>query len=297
MAEPWRSGYHTAAAFMPPEERSAAQPLQRNFTLTQLHCTPAALSLRSTVYDVSSTADVYGPEGTYSHLVGHDASIAIAKSFKDTADLDKFDLSSLSARENMTLNGWAELLEAKGCSTLGRLVQPPAPRPLRVRELAQHSACSYLCVPLYCVNTHQSKGAQPCPAGYAAAPMLMGCNNVVFDVSFGGQDLYGHGTPYNCLVGHDASRVLARMSMTPADINGSLDYTALTEKERKNLTDWEAKLRAKGYPVALELSMRYKSDHITAVAVTDSSSSVQIQCGACKLMHTTVQGWCCRCRA
>jgi hypothetical protein len=80
--------------------------------------------------------------------------------------------------------------------------------------------------------------------------MLMGCNNVVFDVSFGGQDLYGPGTPYNCLVGHDASCVLARMSMTPADINGSLNYTALTEKERKNLTDWEAKLRAKGYPVA-----------------------------------------------
>jgi Cytochrome b5-like Heme/Steroid binding domain len=140
MAEPWQSGYHTAAAFVPPDDSSAAQPLQRNFTLAQLHCTPAALSLRGTVYDVSSTPDVYGPEGTYSHLVGHDASIAIAKSFlKDTADLDKFDFSSLSARENMTLNGWAEMLETKGCNTLGRLVQPPAPRPLRVSDLAQHS--------------------------------------------------------------------------------------------------------------------------------------------------------------
>jgi predicted heme/steroid binding protein len=139
MAEPWRSGYHTAAAFVPPEESSAAHVVQRNYTLAQLAATPAALSLRGVVYDVSSAPDVYGPEGTYSALVGHDASYAFAKSSKDAADLDKFDLSSLSARENMTLNGWAEMLEAKGCSTLGRLVQPPAPRPLRVRELAEHS--------------------------------------------------------------------------------------------------------------------------------------------------------------
>ena len=79
--------------------------------------------------------------------------------------------------------------------------------------------------------------------------MYMACNRAVFDVSFGGHDLYGPGTPYNCLVGKDASRVLARMSMTQQDINGALDYSNLSAKEQKNLKDWEAKLRAKGYPV------------------------------------------------
>jgi membrane-associated progesterone receptor component len=143
MAQPWQSGYHTAAAFVPPEDNSAAQGVQRNFTLAQLAASPAAISLRGVVYDVSSVADVYGPEGTYGHLIGHDASFAIAKSSSNTADLDRLDLSDLSARENMTLNGWAEMLEAKGCGTLGRLVQPPAPCPLRMSDLAQHSGTVY----------------------------------------------------------------------------------------------------------------------------------------------------------
>ena len=84
---------------------------------------------------------------------------------------------------------------------------------------------------------------------YAAAPMYMACNRAVFDVSFGGQSLYGAGTPYNCLLGRDASAVLARMSMAPEALNGVLDYADLTEKERQNLNDWEARLRSKGYPV------------------------------------------------
>lgn len=91
----------------------------------------------------------------------------------------------------------------------------------------------------------------PMPATYAAQPIYMGVRDTVFDVSFGGSEFYLEGGAYQCLAGRDASRVLAKMSMTPEDIEGVLDYTCLTRREEKNLGDWVEKLGngGKGYPV------------------------------------------------
>ena len=89
------------------------------------------------------------------------------------------------------------------------------------------------------------------PPGYAAPPIYLGVKDKVFDVSFGGSEFYLKGGAYECLAGRDASRVLAKMSMTPEDIEGVLDYRNLTDRESKNLADWVEKLgeAGRGYPV------------------------------------------------
>ncbi|KAG5180758.1 hypothetical protein JKP88DRAFT_200130 [Tribonema minus] len=190
------------------------------------------LCMQGYVFDVSSDPGVYGEGGRYHFLTRHDASYCLATGSCDAADLDREDLSCLTPQQQRTLSGWVEMLQAKGCAVLGRLVRTPPPKPFQRHELRHF-------------NGRQSQ----VPAGYAIPPMYMACNGVVFDVSFGGLDMYDVGCPYACLVGNDASCVLARMSMTQADIDGTLDMANLSEKEQRNLTAWEAKLRQKGYPV------------------------------------------------
>eukprot|EP00904_Undaria_pinnatifida_P003760 jgi/Undpi1/13385/HiC_scaffold_8.g03044.m1 len=92
---------------------------------------------------------------------------------------------------------------------------------------------------------------QHVPPGYAVPPIYLGVKDKVFDVSFGGSEFYLKGGSYECLAGRDASRVLAKMSMTPEDIEGVLDYENLTDTESKNLADWVEKLgnAGRGYPV------------------------------------------------
>lgn len=89
------------------------------------------------------------------------------------------------------------------------------------------------------------------PTGYAIPSIYMGVKDKVFDVSFGGSEFYVEGGAYECLAGRDASRVLGKMSMTQADIEGRLDYACLTDRESKNLNDWVDKLGegGKGYPL------------------------------------------------
>lgn len=95
--------------------------------------------------------------------------------------------------------------------------------------------------------------SMPMPAGYAARSIYVGVRDKVFDVSFGGSEFYVEGGPYECLAGRDASRVLAKMSMKPEDVEGVLDYAALNDREEKNLADWVGKLGegegGRGYPI------------------------------------------------
>jgi predicted heme/steroid binding protein len=51
----------------------------------------------------------------------------------------------------------------------------------------------------------------------AGQPLLMAVRGLVFDVSTGGR-FYGPGATYHALVGRDASRAVARMSLDAADL-------------------------------------------------------------------------------
>lgn len=71
----------------------------------------------------------------------------------------------------------------------------------------------------------------------------------MFDVSFGGMEMYGVGGPYHIFAGIDASRALAKMSFKPEDVN-SHDLSDLTTEQLKTLTDWEVKFQnSRKYPV------------------------------------------------
>lgn len=136
----------------------------------------------------------------------------------------------------MTLVGWEDTFAARGYRVVGRVVAPPSPRRISREELRAFDG--------------SGRGEGKTPPGYATPPIYLGVKNHVFDVSFGGSEFYTDGGEYQCLAGRDASRVLAKMSMSPEDIEGLLDYSCLTEREAKNLDDWVQRLGVrKGYPV------------------------------------------------
>ncbi|CAM9561405.1 unnamed protein product [Chrysoparadoxa australica] len=252
---PWERGWTGGNGFVNAAEKSDApdpsmmeheKDSPRNFTLQQLHsCTGGedekgkprmlCIGLKCVIFDVSAGADIYGPGGKYHSLAGHEASLCLARlaatdSAIDEALLDSVDISAITRIEAFTLGGWVDTFHAKHFPVLGCLVPTPIPRAMTRSELTQYD------------------GTQPVPPGWAAAPCYVGCNKTVFDVSFGGTDMYvGEEAPYTRLAGNDASRVLAKMSMANEDVNGELDYENLTEKEQKNLLDWYKKLSAK-YP-------------------------------------------------
>ena len=90
-------------------------------------------------------------------------------------------------------------------------------------------------------------------SGYATHPIYLGAHTKVFDVSFGGVEMYGKGGPYQRFAGKDASRALALMSFDPNDIQNT-DISDLDEKKVKVLLDWVKTFEEKkGYPVVGKL--------------------------------------------
>lgn len=63
------------------------------------------------------------------------------------------------------------------------------------------------------------KGTQEVPIGRTNAPILIGINGKVIDVSFGGIEMYGLGGPYHLFAGKDSSRALAKMSFAPEGVS------------------------------------------------------------------------------
>ncbi|CAM9613941.1 unnamed protein product, partial [Choristocarpus tenellus] len=227
---------------------------KRNFTLAQLQFfdgsempqkgssppepRPIYIALKGIVYDASAGRELYGPRGKYSALAGCEASRCVARGVIGPGknileELNELSLEGLHRFEQMTLDGWVDTFAARGYPVMGKVVPTPKPRPMSREKLRQFD------------------GRQPyLPSGYSSPPIYVGVGREVFDVSFGGSEFYTKGGPYECLAGRDASRVLARMSMTQQDIEGVLDYDNLSSKEKKNLQDWSAKLgKGKGYPV------------------------------------------------
>lgn len=226
--------------------------------------------------------------GEYAEFAGHDISRRVARGIKDAASssisidsgpLDDLSLEGLDRFENMTLRGWEDTFKARGYPRVGRVVTPPPPRSFSRAELRAFDGRSAFEA---AINSEGAGGGRACgeepgldvegkgaagaggeavpepapapapmPAGYATRPIYMAVKDKVFDVSFGGSEFYVDGGPYECLAGRDASRVLARMSMKPEDVEGVLDYASLNDREEKNLDDWVEKLGegGRGYPV------------------------------------------------
>ncbi|CAH1790806.1 unnamed protein product [Owenia fusiformis] len=77
-------------------------------------------------------------------------------------------------------------------------------------------------------------------------PIYMGVKGVVFDVT-SGKGFYGKGQSYNALVGRDASRAVAKMSLEPEDINYNLN--GLDDDTLKALDDIFVGTYMEKYPV------------------------------------------------
>jgi len=94
-----------------------------------------------------------------------------------------------------------------------------------------------------------STGNGTIPDGYCCAEILVAVNGLVFDMSFGGVDLYGPGGPYHRFAGKDATRALALMSLDDADLEDPSCHD-LNEKQKKTLQEWATTFKEKKqYPI------------------------------------------------
>ncbi|XP_014676287.1 PREDICTED: neudesin-like [Priapulus caudatus] len=77
-------------------------------------------------------------------------------------------------------------------------------------------------------------------------PIYMSVRGVVFDVS-AGKSFYGKDAPYNALVGKDATRGVAKMSLEAEDLTA--DLTGLRESELESLEKTFKEVYLAKYPV------------------------------------------------
>jgi membrane-associated progesterone receptor component len=228
------------------KEEAPADP-PRNFTQQQLRHfdghdnKPVYLSISGIVFDVSKGRDFYGPGGPYEKFAGRECGVALSKMSFDEEHLDDFDgTDKLNFGEKAELEGWIDKFTNYRCYPVkGRLISnskmPDPSRSVTAEELTQ------------------SNGKQPVPDGYAAAPILIGAGDKVFDMSFGGVSFYGSGGPYEKFAGRDASRALAKMSLDEADITSS-DLSDVTEKQLATMNDWiKTFTEKKSYPLVGKL--------------------------------------------
>ncbi|XP_078157804.1 membrane-associated progesterone binding protein 2 [Carex rostrata] len=81
---------------------------------------PIYLSIKGTVYDVSTGKSFYGPGGAYVVFAGRECARALAKMTKDEAHCTA-DLDDLTEKEATTLADWETKFQAK-YPVVGRLV-------------------------------------------------------------------------------------------------------------------------------------------------------------------------------
>lgn len=210
----------------------------RDFTMNQIRefdgtkGNPIYIGLCGEVYDVSDRADFYGEGCTYHCFAGRDASRAMARLSFDEEDLSNNDVSDLGPFERSQLEDWVQKFKYyNNYPIVGKISMPPAQRDFRRAELVEY------------------KGLTESPAGRIDAPIYIGINGKVLDVSYGGKEMYGKGGPYFLFAGIDASKALAKMSFDKACLDSS-DLSDLTAVQLKTLNDWEKKFVAvRKYPV------------------------------------------------
>lgn len=213
---------------------------QRDFTSNQLlefngmAGKPIYLALCSYVFDVSTAPEFAIGTPEFFCCAGRDASRAIARNnFKP--DFDNTRTDDLSEEEQTVLT--QKFLSFKSSyRQVGRLSIPPCDLVFTVAELAEF------------------KGDQQVPQNRVYAPIYIGINGKVIDVSYGGYDMYKPGSNYSIFAGIDASRALGKMSFEPADL-ASRDVSDLTAVQQTTLKDWETKfIDVRRYPVVGRLS-------------------------------------------
>lgn len=189
------------------------------------------IALKGDVYDVTPSSEFYGAEGAYHCFAGRNASRAMAKLSFDEAELSNPNLTDLGPFEKDTLESWVEKFKyVKQYEIVGKLSTPITNRTFTPSELSEY------------------KGSQTPSAGRVDSEILIGLNGSVYDVSYGGKEMYGTGGPYAMFAGRDASRCLAKMSFKEEDLN-SRDLSDLTSSELNILREWEDKFRnKKKYP-------------------------------------------------
>jgi membrane-associated progesterone receptor component len=246
------------------EEEAASSPPDppRNFTTAQLRHfdgtvgsgtskfdtepKPVYLAVNGIVFDVSNGRDFYGPGGPYETFAGRECGAALAKMSFDEIYLDDPALCDhLNFGEKATLDDWIQkFTHYRSYPILGRLVTdkklPDPDRVVTLQELATHNGV---------INNVP-------PDGYAAAPIYVAVDGLVFDMSFGGVSFYGPGGPYEVLAGRDASRALAVMKLDEA-VSGKTDLSDLTEKQLQTMKEWAKTFREKKkYPIVGKLQER-----------------------------------------
>lgn len=227
----------------PPRNFSPEQ--LRRYTGVTLANTPAwdldagkiFVSVNRNVYDVTKAADFYGPGANYECFAGRDASRALAKLSFDEKDLNNLEISDLSAAERDELANWEFKFHTKGYPIVGKLVVPPPPpaggaAPMSLAELKKHDGSAAV------------EGT-----GRVDPPLYVGCRGKVFDVSFGGNEMYKKGATYHLFVGIDASKALAKMKFDEEFLK-SRDLSDLSADELAVLDDWADRFENKKlYPV------------------------------------------------
>jgi membrane-associated progesterone receptor component len=212
----------------PPKDFTVAQ--LRDFDGTKGK--PIYVSLSLEVYDVSSGRDFYGEGSGYHCFAGREASRAMAKLSFDEEDLANHDISDLGPFEKSVLDDWIQKFKHFKCYPIvGKVSIPP-----KDLELSREQMIEY-------------RGLQEVPEGRIDAPIYIGINGKILDVSYGGKEMYGQGGPYFLFAGHDASKALAKMSFEEEHLR-STDLSDLTPEQQKTLSDWDKKLTvSRKYPV------------------------------------------------
>lgn len=145
------------------------------------------------MYDVSSAASSYGPKTSYGCYAGKEASRAIAKFSFDEEDLGCCDIDDLSTKEQASLDKWInKFRNSRGFPVIGKVSIPPSNL-----ELTRSELLSY-------------RGNQLVPSHRVDAPIYVCINRRVYDVSYGGKEMYSEGNSHFVLAGHVISLELAK---------------------------------------------------------------------------------------
>ena len=220
-------------------EQQDEKPPLRDFTVEQLReydgkieGKQILIGLKGDVFDVTESADMYGSKGSYNCFAGRDATRALALLSFEESDLSNPNISDFTAFDRDNLQNWVEKFKYhRAYPIVGKLSYPPKQLSFSKKEL------------------EKLNGLQEVPDGRIDAPIYMGVNGKIFDVSYGGKEMYGPGGPYHIFAGRDASKALAKMSFDKEDLASS-DLSDLTEAQRKTLLDWETKfVNSKKYPI------------------------------------------------
>ncbi|ETM98158.1 hypothetical protein F442_19621 [Phytophthora nicotianae P10297] len=199
---------------------------RRHFTVAELATFNEAnkrliyISIKSDVYDVSSSRDLYGSSGKYAALAGKDVTRAVALGkLEDEKELASLDLSDLTPEQFQTLDEWLVKFHDKKYPNVGRLVDTDLR--LTLEELLAFNGVD---------NPRQT--------------ILVAVDGVLYDVTMNGAEFYGPDGMYGQFAGRDASKALACMSLEEEALDNP-SSAELTMEQRKTLDDWIKRFEGK----------------------------------------------------